>query len=103
MLTNRFSYSDVESTRAQAPVIDMGHVGNGTLDSCRADVFVLSNFDRYRRERGSFSSEYRKYTQLLRGSTRLYTVSPRSGVHGGPQVQVWMYRDRSLRPVRTSG
>ncbi|WP_129793999.1 glycosyltransferase family 39 protein [Sphingosinicella sp. CPCC 101087] len=101
-LGNRISASEVEDRRRGTPVVDIAHVDPAKMQTCSADFAVLTRFDRYQAERQRFPSEFARYLSLTESGRLLWTVAPREGVAGGPEVRILALGRRAASPSRSS-
>ena len=88
LLAGRVSQSDVEGRRKGGAIVDIGHLDLAKLDSCRADFAVISNYARYRDERGSYPGELKRYDRLLSGGTVKVKFHPVQGTSSGPRIDI---------------
>jgi 4-amino-4-deoxy-L-arabinose transferase-like glycosyltransferase len=88
LLAGRVSQTDVEDRRHGAAIVDIGHVDEARLDSCRADFAVVTNHLRYRADPVHYREELRRYDQLLDGGQLRLVARAVPGVSSGPEVQV---------------
>lgn len=87
-LHGKVAYATIERARGGRSNVDYGTVAPAMRATCRADVAILTQYDRYRRERDRFPAEAAAYRSLV-GQGRIAAVfSPRPGEIGGPVVTV---------------
>lgn len=87
-LHGKVAYATIERARAGRSNVDLGTVSPARLATCRADVAVLTQYSRYRRERDRFPSEYAAYRALIMNGHVAAVFSPRPGRIGGPMVAI---------------
>lgn len=93
-LRGHVTYTDVEKVRGQRPIIDLGNVDPATWRTCRADVAIMVNYDRYRREPGLYAREVATYRAVLRGARTAAVFRPQPGRVGGPTVRIMVWPTR---------
>ena len=86
VLRGKLSYATIERARAGRSNIDYGTVAPAMRKSCRADFAILTQYDRYRRERSRFPGEFYLYTSLINSSHVEKTFLPTSNNIGGPEI-----------------
>jgi len=80
--------SDVQKSRGESPVVDIGTVSPERLSTCRADYAILTNYDRYLAEPGRFPREVTSYRRLLSRMRIVAVFRPSPGAIGGPVVRI---------------
>ena len=88
VLAGRISASEVDERREASAVVDLGHVDPAMMDSCAADFYVLSNFQRYEAERSEFPGAYAQYLAIVRANPIVAKFAPVPGCQGGPTVLI---------------
>ena len=88
-LAGHIEISTIDGWRGARPVVDLGNIAPARLTSCRADYLIIANWDRYRSEAGTYSSELATYSALTSGGEQVALVKPVPGRIGGPVVQIW--------------
>lgn len=88
LLTGRIRYAQVEEARGKAPVVDLGHVAQARLQSCRAPYAVLTHYDRYLADPDIFAEELARYRAIMRGAKTVMAIRPVPGRTSGPVVHV---------------
>lgn len=88
ILRGKVSYATIERARADRSNIDYGTVSPAMRKSCRADFAILTQYDRYRRERRRFPQEFENYHSLFNNGHIMVDFHPLPGQLGGPSVIV---------------
>lgn len=87
-LQGKVPYAVIERARGARSNVDYGTVAASRRATCRADVAILTQADRYRRERGRFPAEYDAYRALIERGRVAAVFEPEQGEIGGPVVTV---------------
>lgn len=87
-LSNGVNYEAVRKARGASPIVDLGHVAAGRLDTCRADYAILAYYDLYLVEHDRYPAELATYRQLLAGGRTVAIFRPVPGKIGGPVVRI---------------
>ncbi|WP_420146430.1 ArnT family glycosyltransferase [Sphingobium sp.] len=82
------SYQQIGEKRSGKAIVDLGNVAPQKLASCNSDVAIITHYDRYRREAGTFPDELAQYDALMRNGHILATFRPIAGLQGGPDTYV---------------
>lgn len=69
------SHNGVNRLRAGKAIVDVGNVDPALLETCKADILILSNFARYRHEPMTFAPQLASYRRLVHGYTPLATFA----------------------------
>lgn len=88
MLRGRVAYGSIDKARGARSNIDYGTMAPSMRASCRADFAILTQYDRYRRERHVFPAEYAAYRDLLSHARIVATFAPAPGKRGGRIVTI---------------
>ena len=91
LLGRRVTVSKVGSLRGSRPIIDMGSVGAEAAATCRADIMILANYDRYLAEAERFPKEIADYRRLIGAGRFIAVFRPVPGRVGGPIVRVYRF------------
>jgi hypothetical protein len=87
-LGSHIRYSQVAKVRAGRPVVDIGYVEPGKLNTCRADYAVFSHYVRYLEEGGNFAAQLARYRALMRGGVVLTVIRPQADSSSGPEIVI---------------
>ena len=98
LLHGRTSYAVIERARAGRSNVDYGTMAAARRRDCHADFAILTQFDRYRAERGRFPAEYAAYRGLLAKGSIVATFAPVTRQVGGPVVRIVDLRAGGNRP-----
>lgn len=88
ILRGGIRYDDINRERNGAPIVDLGNIPRGKLNSCKADFSILSYYDLYRAEAASFPSQFSTYQSLLDGGKTVAVFRPEPGRVGGPVIRI---------------
>ena len=88
ILAKGMKYEDLQKLRKGGPIVDLGNVDPAKLDSCNADVAILTYYDLYRSEAPQFPRELENYQRLLAGGRTIAMFVPSRGRVGGPVVRI---------------
>ncbi|WP_338240444.1 ArnT family glycosyltransferase [Aurantiacibacter hainanensis] len=88
VLASRISATEVDERRLGGPIVDLGHVDQAKIESCRADFYVFSNFDRYASERSAYPEAYARYAKFVHAAVKRIRFAPVPGERGGPSILV---------------
>ncbi len=88
VLAKGMKYEDLQKLRKGGPIVDLGNVDPARLDSCHADVAILTYYDLYRSEASQFPRELDNYQRLLAGGRTVAKFVPSRGRIGGPVVRI---------------
>jgi len=77
LLASRPSHKATNEKRRGRAIVDLGHVEASRLATCKADYYVLSNHDRYRRADAAFARERAVYRHVLANTRLVATFTPR--------------------------
>lgn len=77
LLASRPSHKATNEKRAGKAIVDLGHVDPLRLATCKADYYVLSNYDRYRRAGAAYARERAIYRHVLANTRRVAMFVPR--------------------------
>lgn len=87
-LQGKVAYATIENARAGRSNVDYGTVAPALRSTCDADVAILTQYDRYRRERNRFPTEYAAYRAFSSGNRIGAVFAPVPGKVGGPTVTI---------------
>lgn len=87
-LRGKVGYQAIEQGRGARSNIDYGTVAPSARPTCRADIMIATQFDRYAQERSRFPVEYAAYRSLADSGRIVATFTPQSGQVGGPVVTI---------------
>lgn len=82
-LGGKVQYDTVDTGRGKRSNVDYGTVAVGKRATCRADYAILTQYDRYAAERGTFPEEYAAYRALLAKGRIVATFATVPGQIGG--------------------
>ncbi|MFM9937490.1 MAG: phospholipid carrier-dependent glycosyltransferase [Novosphingobium sp.] len=82
-LGGKVQYNTVDAGRGGRSNVDYGTVALAKRGSCRADYAILTQYDRYAAERGTFPQEYAAYRALLAEGRVVATFATVPGRIGG--------------------
>lgn len=82
-LGGKVQYDTVDAGRGGRSNIDYGTVAPEKRGSCRADYAIITQYDRYAAERGTFPAEYAAYRALLARGRIMATFATVPGRIGG--------------------
>lgn len=88
----------VAPQRSGRSLITLGSVAAAGQRSCDSDYALVSHYDRYLAEAGSYPREIAAYRALARGGEEVAVFRPVPGVSGGPVVRI-LRRARVAPPV----
>jgi hypothetical protein len=88
VLAKGMKYEDLQKLRKGSPIVDLGNVDPAKLNSCHANVAILTYYDLYRAEASQFPRELDNYQRLLAGGHTVAMFVPSRGRVGGPVVRV---------------
>ncbi|MDB5712879.1 MAG: hypothetical protein JWO15_276 [Sphingomonadales bacterium] len=88
LINGRANYAVIELARGGRSNVDYGTMAPARRADCHADFAILTNFDRYSRERDLFPAEYASYSALLATGSLVATFAPVPGRIGGPTVRI---------------
>lgn len=88
LLAGRIRYSRVETLRSGRAVVDVGHVDQDQLPSCRADYAVFTHYQVYADDRQRFPGQWRAYRAIAAGGHLRAVIRPAPGARGGPVVHI---------------
>lgn len=88
ILGSKPKYQQIGKERSGKAIVDVGNVAPERLARCRADIAIITHYDRYRNEAARFPEQLAPYRQLLRGGRTLLVVRPQPGRIGGPVTRV---------------
>lgn len=91
VLRGKISYATIERARAGRSNIDYGTVSPAMRKSCRADFAILTQYDRYRRERIRFPQQLESYRSLLKNGHTIVKFEPILDNVGGPSIIVLFF------------
>jgi 4-amino-4-deoxy-L-arabinose transferase-like glycosyltransferase len=83
------SHRRINKLRERRAIVDIGHIEPLALRGCRADVIVLSNLARYRREPVAFASQLANYRGLTAGYARRMTFRGAAGGDRALEVEIF--------------
>jgi hypothetical protein len=92
LLQGRIGYNVIDSARGQRANIDYGTMPASQRGSCRTDFAILTQYDRYKAEAGSFPQEYDGYVRLVSQGRVVASFSPIAGQSSGPIVRIVDFR-----------
>lgn len=95
-LQGKVPYAVIESARGARSNVDYGTVAPSERATCRTDVAILTQADRYRREQSRFPAEYDAYRMLIQQGRVAAIFKPQSGQIGGPVVTVIYSKNTKL-------
>ena len=98
-LQGRITYTAVAKVRGQRPIVDVGNIDPARARTCRSDVAILVNYDRYLQEPALYARELATYRTVLRGMRTVAVFRPLVGLRGGPPVRV-LVMSRKTPPGR---
>jgi len=87
-LSGKVRYAEVEEKRQRSPIVDIGHIDEEHLPSCRANYAVLSHYDRYLADPQNFGAEIARYDAIMRGGQLRAVIRPIPGKSSGPVVRI---------------
>ncbi|MEO1968983.1 MAG: glycosyltransferase family 39 protein [Sphingomonadaceae bacterium] len=87
-LSKRKGYSSIQQARGTRSIVDYGNIPAEKRHTCDADYALLSQYMRYRDERGRFPAEYEAYQKLISSGKIVATFEPKPGVSAGPAIVV---------------
>jgi len=87
-LSGKVRYAEVEAKRASSPIVDIGHIDDALLATCRADYAVLSHYDRYRADPQYFGTQIARYEAIIRAGRLRTLIRPAPGKSSGPVVRI---------------
>jgi hypothetical protein len=87
-LRGKIAYAPVDRARGMRANVDYGTLAPTKRDSCRADYAILTQYDRYRQEKGAFPAEYAAYRDLIAQGRIVARFVPDTGVSGGRIVTI---------------
>lgn len=87
-LQGKVPYAVIERARGGRSNVDFGTVAPSRRATCRADVAILTQAERYRRERERFPAEHDAYDTLIKQGRVAAVFAPQRGQIGGPVVTV---------------
>jgi Dolichyl-phosphate-mannose-protein mannosyltransferase len=96
ILSGKTQYDQIEEARDQRSNVDYGTLNPAKRGTCGMDWAVLTQYDRYAAERGTFPKEYAAYVDLLSRGTIMATFAPVAGESGGPIVRVVRFHARRV-------
>lgn len=88
MLEGHIRYSQAETYRTGRAVVDLGHVDDDRLTTCRADYAVITHYAAYRSQPDLFAGELRRYRALLHRGRVVAIFRPIPHKRGGPVVYI---------------
>lgn len=88
LLHGKIDYATIERARGTRSNVDYGTIAPARADTCRADVAILTQYDRYRRESALFPREAAAYRRLLVTGDVRATFTPEPGRIAGPVVTI---------------
>jgi hypothetical protein len=88
LLHGKIDYATIERARGTRSNVDYGTIAPDRADTCRADVAILTQYDRYRLEQALFPREAATYRRLLAQGKVRATFAPRPGHVAGPVVTI---------------
>ncbi|MFY9352559.1 MAG: glycosyltransferase family 39 protein [Sphingobium sp.] len=97
ILGSKPKYQQIGKERSGKAIVDVGNVAPERLAGCRADIAIITHYDRYRNEAARFPEQLVPYRQLLRGGRTLLVVRPQPGRIGGPVTRVVRLRQAAAR------
>lgn len=97
-LKKRIGYDAIDGWRSGKYIVDIGTIDPATLDSCRADFAILSDYDRYRAEAPFYPEELAMYRRFLTDGRVLATFAPAPGISTGPVVRIIGFDRRAALP-----
>jgi len=89
LLAGRINYSRVETLRSGRAVVDIGHIDDAQLSSCRARYAIFSHYQVYADDRRRFDPQWRIYRDIAAGGRLRAVIRPEAGVRGGPVVHIY--------------
>lgn len=92
LIAGHIHYSKVETARHGSPLVDIGHVDDAKLESCRADYAIFTIYGRYRDRPDLFPAELARYESLRAGRPFAAVFRPEPGESSGPVVYVLRLR-----------
>jgi hypothetical protein len=88
LIAGHIHYSKIERARHGSPLVDIGHVDDAKLESCRADYAVFTIYGRYRDRPDLFPAEFARYESLRAGRPFAAVFRPEPGKSSGPVVYI---------------
>lgn len=88
MLHGKVSYAPIDKARGTRSNVDYGTMAPARRDSCKADFAILTQYDRYFRERSRFPAEYAAYRDLIAKGRIVAEIRPEPGRAGGRVVTI---------------
>ena len=88
MIQGKVGYGTIEAARGGRSNVDYGTVAPAARATCRADFAILTQYERYKAERGIFPDEYEAYRQLISTGRVVDEIDPVPGKSGGPIVTI---------------
>jgi hypothetical protein len=87
-LSGGVRYDEVQRLRRGSPIVDLGNVGAGRIDTCRADFAILTYYDLYLAESDQYRDEIQSYDKALAGGRTVFLATPRRRHSGGPVARI---------------
>lgn len=88
MLRGKTSYAPIDQARGTRANVDYGTMAARRRADCRPDFAILTQYDRYRRERANFPAEYDAYSSLIARGRVVAVVAPQPDIMGGRVVTI---------------
>lgn len=88
LIHGRASYAVIDLAREGRSNVDYGTLAASRRADCHVDFAILTQYDRYRKERDLFPTEYAAYRALLATGSIVASFGPLKGEVGGPVVTI---------------
>jgi hypothetical protein len=88
VIQGHIRYDQPETYRSGRAVVDLGHVDDAKLATCRADYAILTHYNVYRSQPALFGAEVQRYWAWLRHGRVVAVIRPIPGRRGGPVVYI---------------
>lgn len=82
------SSDQVQRSRQESAIVDLGTVSRGKLATCAADYAILTYFDLYQAEQGNYPVQIDTYRALLKGGRTVALFRPERGRSAGPVTRI---------------
>lgn len=94
LLQGQTSYTPIDQARGTRSNLDYGTMAPRRRADCRLDFAILTQYDRYRRERAAFPAEYAAYRDLIARGRIVASFDPQPGHVGGRNVTILAFPAR---------
>jgi hypothetical protein len=99
-LRGKKGYGTIDQARGGRANLDFGTMAPERRADCRPDFAILTEYERYARERAAFPVEYAAYRELLARGTVVARFQPEAGVAGGKTVLIVRFDRPRMGPRR---